>query len=104
MTPCINAGQSWMQEVKDQTNGGLVHPVYHGPRSKSKEEIMDNMKYVPMLDTPVGRIPFLGFTMTDEREREIIVAQALRNMPKYGLEATADSLDEYFRRVQEAKP
>jgi hypothetical protein len=37
--PCINAGQSWMQEAQEPNHGGLVLIVYHAPRSKSKEEI-----------------------------------------------------------------
>lgn len=58
-------------------------------------------KYVPMVLTPLGLVHFLGSTMTPEREQEIVTAQALRNMPRFGLEAAEENLDEYFRRVKE---
>lgn len=31
----------------------------------------DDDIYYPLVDTPMGRIPLIGSTMTDEREREI---------------------------------
>ena len=31
----------------------------------------DNDIYYLLVDTPMGRIPLIGATMTDEREREI---------------------------------
>ena len=34
-------------------------------------------QYVALISTPIGRVPLLGVTMTDEREREITVAAAL---------------------------
>lgn len=46
-------------------------------------------------------IPFVGCTMTDEREKEITRTAALRNMHKFGLEPCEANLTEYFRRVRE---
>lgn len=46
-------------------------------------------------------IPFIGCTMTDDREKEIARSSALRNMHKFGLEACEKNLPEYFRRVRE---
>lgn len=57
--------------------------------------------YVPMVPTPMGHVPFMGSTMSPEREKEITRAAALRSMPRFGLEPSEDNLDEYFRRVRE---
>lgn len=58
---------------------------------------------------PIARIticstpmPFIGCTMTDEREKEITRTAALRNMHKFGLEPCEANLPEYFRRAREA--
>ena len=58
-------------------------------------------RYVATIPTPVGRVPLLGATMTDEREREVAVAAALRSMPRFGLEPTVDNLPAYYVKVRE---
>lgn len=49
----------------------------------------------------IGRVPLLGVTMTDEREREITVAAALRSMPRFGFEPSVENLPAYFAKVRE---
>ena len=58
-------------------------------------------QYFALIPTPVGPVPLLGATMTDEREREIAVAAALRSMPRFGLEPTVDNLPAYYAKVRE---
>ncbi len=58
-------------------------------------------RYAAMIQTPIGNVPFIGVTMTPEREREITRSAALRNMHKFGLEPREENLSEYFRRVRE---
>jgi hypothetical protein len=50
----------------------------------------------------VGPVPYIGCTMTDDREKEIARTAALRNMHKFGLEPCEANLPEYFRRAREA--
>ena len=58
-------------------------------------------QYVALISTPIGRVPLLGVTMTDEREREITVADALRSMPRFGFEPSVENLPAYFAKVRE---
>lgn len=46
-------------------------------------------------------LPYIGSTMTDDREKEIARSSALRNMHKFGLEPCEANLPEYFRTVRE---
>lgn len=71
-------------------------------------------RYAVNVIFPVGPVPFLGCTMTDEREREITRAAALRNMHKFGLEPCDANLSafasinllpvnfDYVKEVEEA--
>lgn len=58
--------------------------------------------YCPVVLTPVGRVPLIGCTMTDEREREVARTCALRDMPRWGLEPVEENLAAYFAMVREA--
>lgn len=58
-------------------------------------------RYTATIQKPIGRVPFIGATMTPEREREITRSAALRNMHKLGLAPCDENLPEYFRRVRE---
>lgn len=57
-------------------------------------------RYTVTIQTPLGRVPFIGATMTPEREREITRSAALRNMHKLGLSPHEENLSEYYRRVR----
>lgn len=59
-------------------------------------------RYTVNIISPVGLVPYHGNTMTNEREREVARAAALRNMHKLGLEPCEDNIPEYYRRVKEA--
>lgn len=54
------------------------------------------------IQTTLGPIPLLGATMTDEKERKIARAAALRDMPRWGLEAIPENLPRYFAMIREA--
>lgn len=58
-------------------------------------------RYYATVQTPVGRVPFLGSTMTPEREREIAKAAALRRMPEFGLEPCEANLPVYYQMVRD---
>lgn len=58
-------------------------------------------RYIATIQTPLQRVPFIGSTMSPEREREITRAAALRNMHKFGLEPCEENLGKYFRRARE---
>lgn len=58
-------------------------------------------RYYANVQIPMGRIPFLGSTMTPEREREIARASALRHMPDFGLEPCGANLPVYYQMVRD---
>lgn len=43
----------------------------------------DDDIYYPLIDTPIGRIPLIGATMTDEREREIAAQFSVKKEKDY---------------------
>ena len=57
-------------------------------------------QYIAIMDSPVGPVPFLGATMTPEREREVQTAAALRSMPTFGLEPVEANLVLYYQLVR----
>lgn len=58
-------------------------------------------RHYAIISTPVGRVPFLGATMSPEREKELQTAVALRSMPSFGLEPVKSNLTRYYQLVQE---
>ena len=64
--------------------------------------ILKGTRYLPVIPSPVGLIPLIGCTMTDEQERNIARSTALNDMPRLGLAPTEENLDTYFSMVREA--
>lgn len=59
-------------------------------------------RYIALVLSPVGRVPFIGGTMTPEREKEVTRAAAFRSMPSFGLEPVEENLSRYYQLVREA--
>ena len=66
-----------------------------------QDEELSMTRYIAMVQTPVGRVPMIGATMSPEREREVQREAALHSMVSFGLEPSEDNIPEYFRIIRE---